>query len=412
MRFLLLLLSLPWWVSLPVAGGALYLGHVAYLGVIETKTVQEEALRAGPPAPVDLSNFDRAADVGPAQEVNVIGWIDSAHNHRLVERVNGAITSEKYLYMLFGKGDGTASGEVRAAVVLSKAEKDYFISHLDDFVIGRHGDNFLFNFNGAVGAPDGMSSLVNNVIAGQGLTMAGDFFYLDPFLTGREVAFASAEQPLQPGGEVWLGAIALLLIFAANRVLGRSAKSKAVAWPTAMKGAQAGKPANANAVAAQNSEATLSCNIAPDSPLGRIALKCADPACRERARKRRVVARRVVSKAKHKSSRWIFAGATGCALPLVIVFGGRAANLPVDPTAGLVAVPPQVSLYLMPFVLSLVMGVTVALLAKGKGRKRRKVKTSSTGTLSVTAKGITIDPRTKMRCDPFKKLSHEVRKLI
>ncbi|HBZ45701.1 MAG TPA: hypothetical protein DEO85_16995 [Maritimibacter sp.] len=225
MRLVLLLLSLPWWAYVPMAGGVGYLGHVVHEGALETETTRAKALASGPPPVVDLSIFDPDADIGLANEVNVTGWIDPDHNYTLVKRTNGVKTSERYLYMMFGTQDGADAREVKAAIVFDAHEKERFLAQVDDHAIGLHENTYLFNFNGYAKRNNSLSAMVTDAIADEGLTKAEGFVYLTPFLAGRDAALAPQRAPDKERGAIWIAA-AVLLLFGAVRKLASNTTPK------------------------------------------------------------------------------------------------------------------------------------------------------------------------------------------
>lgn len=284
-RLIILFFLLPWWAYVPLAGGVAYLGNEVYKHELQTEAERMAALELGAPDPVDLAVFDEDVHIGPADEVNVIGWINTEYNYTLTKRTNGVKTSERYLYMVFGMSDDPSSQSVRAAIVFDEADRDYFLDHIQDYIVSYQKDDPLFRFGGFARASNAMGSMVREAIDEQGLRRSDDFFYLEPFLAGREVALAAQGAPETARKQIWAIALAIAVLGLAKRVLGWGRKPNAASAPIDPRRAvQVQPPAGANKALdydytfkARRRDVDLSKDIAPDSPLGRIASRGAPP---------------------------------------------------------------------------------------------------------------------------------------
>lgn len=284
MRLIILLFTLPWWLYFPLAGGIFYAGNLLFDQQTQIEAIHAEALTQGIPDPVDLGAYDETLNRNAANEVNVEGWINTEYNYSLVKRRNGIKTSERYMYLLFGLEDGPDTRAVKAAIVLSPAEKETFLNALDSFITGElHGD-YTFQFNGFARDYDNMSGMVGDAIAEQGLTKDGDFFYLEPFLDGREAALTPVlNGPENTRSSVRLAALLAALYGIARRFLRSGPKPATATEPDPMEATRSYSPkapGGANkaydydyAFAAKQRDVGLSQNVSPDSPLGRIAMR-------------------------------------------------------------------------------------------------------------------------------------------
>ena len=190
-RLIALLMFLPWWAYIPASLGVVWLGETAYRQALESEAEKAAALEGGMPAPVDLGGFERARDVHLGDEVHVTGWIDPELNYELVKRKNGIPVSTRYMFMIFGAGDAPGAGTVRAALMLSEAERDAFLDHIDDYVVGlTDAGDYLFGFNGFASTSATLSTMGTDAIAEQGREKSAEFVYIAPFFEGREAALA------------------------------------------------------------------------------------------------------------------------------------------------------------------------------------------------------------------------------
>jgi hypothetical protein len=284
-RLIILFFTLPWWAYIPLAGGVAYLGQEVYSHELRHEAARAVALDLGAPEPVDLSAFTANLHVGPAQEVNVFGWINTDYNYTLTKRRNGVKTSERYLFMVFGAADEATSRTVRAAIVFSERDRNHFVENLNSYVSAYRGDTPLFNFGGFARTSDAMGAMVSDAIAEQGLRKADDFFYLEPFLAGREAALSAQGAPEDLRKQIWAAALAIALLGIAKRVFGWGRKpdnaTRAIDPRTAV---QVQAPGGANKAhdydyvfKAKARDVELSSDIRPDSPLGRLAHRSVTP---------------------------------------------------------------------------------------------------------------------------------------
>ncbi|MZR15468.1 hypothetical protein GQE99_20855 [Maritimibacter sp. DP07] len=280
-RLIVLFFFLPWWAYVPMAGGVGYLGHALYTDALEVQAAREAALTIGAPDRVDLSAFDPARHVGPADEVSLTGWINTDYNYELLSHADGVPGAPRYLYMLFGLGDDAGSRAVRAAIVLTQEEKDRFVATMSDRVLSFRGTDPVLSLGGFAKSGDFMSGLVSQAIAEQGLTKADGFFYLSPFLEGRAVALAADGAAEKQRMQVWLVAAALALLGLTKKFTkpGRAATaSRKTRARIQVQGGANKKMDTEDMLTTETPDAPLSRTIAPDSPLGRLAARTAPAA--------------------------------------------------------------------------------------------------------------------------------------
>lgn len=283
MRLVLLLLALPWWVFFLFAGASFYFGEDVHDFVVQDEADRAAALAAAPPRPVDLEAFSLERDVALAREVQVTGWIDTEHNYILESRSGGHIV-EEYVYMLFGTDEGPEAREVRAVIILHEDDIDTFFDNIDSFIIGEMpfgDDDPIFQFNGRAMefVPGGHEA--SDAILSEGLTKSDDFFYLVPFLEGREAGLHRTGLSAEEYKLLFRFAGVAFLILAAAKKLLRGRQQKAKETPDPMEATRAYSPqapGGANkaldydyAFKGKPRDVELSKHVTPDSPLGRIA---------------------------------------------------------------------------------------------------------------------------------------------
>lgn len=291
-RLFILLLVLPWWAYFPLAGGVGYLAEMSYRGALAEQAEKAAALAEAPPPVVDLSTLRRDADIHAADEVHVRGRIDTDRNYELIKRTNGVRTGTRFMYMMFGSQDVPGAQVVRAAMVLTKAQRDAFVDRIDDFMVAEIEGRPVFDLNGFGELTGTYAALAYDAIGEQGLKRSDDFIFVEPFLEGRAAALAPKGVPMKTRGNGWLIALGVALFGVVRWYLKR-----ATAGPrTPGDGHDAGPISGPGQPAVP-----LAKSIAPNSPLGRIAARRAPPEAQQPARARvasgNVAVRRVVPRA-------------------------------------------------------------------------------------------------------------------
>lgn len=197
-RLFILILAAPFWLHFILAAGAAYLG----METLKSSNARIEArialMQQPQPAEVPIADFTSDAKYKIPVEVNVWAQIATDHNIRLVQKRNGIKTSERLLYVLF---DADAPADVklaRGAIVLHPNELDTFAN----WVVDRAIDGGGFGAAGPILAIPGLrdypsqSSHATEAMEKRGIKKADGFFYIKPFLKGREagLAFKPSEQ--------------------------------------------------------------------------------------------------------------------------------------------------------------------------------------------------------------------------
>ena len=127
MRLVFAVFRLPFWVFLAAAGGIFYLGELAHRDTLAQNQEMARALAGKPPETVDLADFSRTMNTGPADEISVRGIINPDYNYELTKRRKGA-DKTRYMFVVFDAADPADSKMARGALVLTEDEKDKFVN--------------------------------------------------------------------------------------------------------------------------------------------------------------------------------------------------------------------------------------------------------------------------------------------
>lgn len=259
-RLLVILFALPWWAFMPLSAGVGWLSVGAYNRALLAEAEQVEALTMAAPEAVDLGVYDPESDLHKADEVHVTGWIDFDLNYELIKKTNGVTTGRRYMMVLFGAEDAKGRSPARAAMVMTKAQKEAFLERIETYIVDERAQGLVFGFNGFAHRSDAYSTLAVDALRDEGVSRADDFFYLEPFFDGRAAALSPKGAPLSTLLFGMTIAVAVFLIGFAKKVLGGKPERRSADAIKDMAG-------EATPVATEPHSYDM------DTPLGRIAAK-------------------------------------------------------------------------------------------------------------------------------------------
>lgn len=276
MRGMVALLFAPWWVFLILAGGIFWLAEEMYKDELQTQAERKQAL-AGPPPPLtDLSDFTRATGIGPANEVNISGWINPDYNFHLTKQLKRS-SDERFMYVLFGKSDGPETKQARAVILMREERKESFVAELQSYTdlaaSLAHGHAYM-KFNGYGQQSVYMDGLVDKAFKKRGLTKSPDFIFVEPFWNGREAALGKEMDP--EGTRIFLWQVAgVLVLLGVLKLIARMTRRKPKAdlfdaGPIASAGKKPVAPVRAAPQMTARTTAQPSQAARPGSPIDRI----------------------------------------------------------------------------------------------------------------------------------------------
>lgn len=177
-------------IQFALAGLLVWMAMSTEQTAAERKAAYAAMLAAAPPPTVDVGTLGPDATPRIPDEVSVRAQLALDSNIRLVRSKNGVKTSERLLYVLM---DPDADGDetvVRAAMVLMPGQ-------IDDFAAFVTEQSVDFGTRGPVLEVAGLqvdsaeSSQARKAMAENGMTVAPGFYFIDPFLKGREAALGA-----------------------------------------------------------------------------------------------------------------------------------------------------------------------------------------------------------------------------
>lgn len=269
-----LFFRLPFWMYLVMAVCFGYMTEQMVVHDRKKEAERAEALKQEPPQVVDLSAYDPSSNKTLADEVTVSGWINTEHNTELTKSKNGITTGTRYMFVMAGQGDSEGSKIARAVIILTEAERDFFAENSGQFLSGLLPQGFEMTFNGRATSSTSFSDVARKAMKEQGVTRAENFFYLEPFLHGREAALAPDANGGQHIRTFGYGVAGVLVLLSLSKIMLRRNNKRPQARDSFAQG-----PIVSTGVDPQPRTAAHTA-YAKDSPLGRLAdaksLRCSE----------------------------------------------------------------------------------------------------------------------------------------
>jgi len=189
------ILTFPYWVFFLIAPAVVYFGDDLYRQAAQRDRDRAALLMQPPPAPIDLSALDPAADIGPSREVNVIAAVRAGTVPPVTLDLGGTRFGARQPVLLYGAGEDPETAPVRAAMLLTPGDAAFFEAYPDRFLRDPSDLREIYKFGGMVTEAPLYGSRARKALAEAGLHPAETFFFLNPFLFGREGALAPAYDP-------------------------------------------------------------------------------------------------------------------------------------------------------------------------------------------------------------------------
>ncbi|MGL4236448.1 hypothetical protein [Tabrizicola sp.] len=194
-------------LGLLIAAGSAYL----LFALVGGNGENARALEAGQPAPVAIETFTKAKDIHFAREVHVSGRINQEHTYELVERDGTSIRQTRHMFVLFAESDPEDSKVARAVILIDEGQFASLQAQAPGLSLSTAPGSVDAVVNGRYEWIAGLSGLAKDALEKDGLSMAPEFIFIEPWSRNREADLA----PLTP--EVYYipavgGAIGLILL--------------------------------------------------------------------------------------------------------------------------------------------------------------------------------------------------------
>ncbi|CAN5299911.1 hypothetical protein BH10PSE14_BH10PSE14_16460 [soil metagenome] len=198
-----LLFGLPWWAYVLASPLILAGGVFGYFTDQDAEAAKMLARHRPPPAAVAIEKFDPAHNVGPANEIVLVGQLDMAKAMELTETKNGR---EIHRWTVAAIYPATATDTTQPA--LGAMVKDGAMSdrELAGFVVGDGAFGPVMKLDGLQATDFSAQEAVRKTIEGK-VAMASSPVLIDPFEKGRKAGLAASDS-----GKIFAGVVAVIAL--------------------------------------------------------------------------------------------------------------------------------------------------------------------------------------------------------
>ena len=204
-----LLFSLPYWVYFILSAFAVLLAYQMYTFQAKDIAERAEALKVGPPAIVELADFNKAEHAGPADEVFVRAQLDTSMSYELTLTKKGTVKRRAHMLPLYPVG-ATSTEEPPAALLFDESDEldeDALFAVMVD--VGEVGP--IIELNGLLVHAGKLNKNITGAFEEQNRAYKSGVPLIDPFLGLRTETLS--EEKLAAVDMLYLfGGVALFLL--------------------------------------------------------------------------------------------------------------------------------------------------------------------------------------------------------
>lgn len=224
MNLVLLAFRGPFWVQLLLAAGIVWAGFAIQEQNAERAASRAALLASPPPETIPVAEVRGKTGSVPV-EVSVRAQVALDHNVRLVRRTNFVKTGENLLYILVDPEAGKDVKIARAGIVIDPDQLDSFAEFILQHSVAFGAAGPVIEIGG-LRSSEAHASHAKEAIGERGLTLGPDFFFVEPFIAGREASLAAI--PSRSANDIWpFFAVAAAFVAVALYKLSRRGNSRA-----------------------------------------------------------------------------------------------------------------------------------------------------------------------------------------
>ncbi len=176
------------WVQFILAAGLVWLGFFIQTDENNRQAARAALLEKAPPATVSIADTHPGAPSRVPVELSLTAQIATDHNTRLVTKTNFIKTGESQLFVLI---DPTGDPNIaRAAIVIDPDDRDAFVQWVIENTSALGSDQPITTINGLL-EHSSDASHAREAMQNQGMTIADDLFFIEPFFKGRDAALTA-----------------------------------------------------------------------------------------------------------------------------------------------------------------------------------------------------------------------------
>jgi hypothetical protein len=220
----------PYWVLFIAAASMALFGFTTQQKDVAYAAARKELFEQAPPATIPITAFSTDAPKDMPVELSVSAQVALDHNTRLVRKTNSVTTGEDLMYVLVDPASGADINVAHGAIVIDPDNLGAFIEWMSQNTTSFGAAGPVVTFAG-LRAMQHNSSHAYSAMNKQGMTIAPDFVFIEPFIAGREATLSTP--PAKRAQVVWAiyGFAGLLALVGLAKFKSRSAPKVAPANP-------------------------------------------------------------------------------------------------------------------------------------------------------------------------------------
>ncbi len=207
----------PFWVQFIAAAGLVWLGWTVQQQDVARAAARAELLQQAPPATIPITAFSSDAPSKTPVELSVTAQVALDHNTRLVRKTNFVKTGEDLFYVLVDPTVGADINLALAGIIIDPDQLDAFTAWMMENATDFGAAGPIVTISG-LRTSEGNASHAYDAMKNQGMTKSPDFFFIEPFIAGREATLAALPTETVQASWVLYGIAGLLALIGVKKL--------------------------------------------------------------------------------------------------------------------------------------------------------------------------------------------------
>lgn len=187
MRNLFQIFRLPAIYLFAIAAVFIYAAWFSYSDITAIEASKASAISDGIPDVVSLSEFDENIHLPAHDEVHIAASINADYNYHLSKQGDPDSYS-RLMFVLFDPTETGTKKTVKSAILIDGRDEDIFFEWIKERVYGEGDLGPVFHINGKAMEKADHSDTAEDAMDKENLVRQDDFFFIEPYLDGREAA--------------------------------------------------------------------------------------------------------------------------------------------------------------------------------------------------------------------------------
>lgn len=180
----------PFWIQFALAAGLAWLGWTVQQQDLTQAAARAALINQTPPATISVTEFSTEAASNVPVELSLTALVALDHNTRLITKTNFIKTGEDLFYVLVDPADGADITVAQAGIVIDPDQLDAFTEWLLQNTTDFAAAGPIATISG-LRTSQSNSSHAYDAMKNQGMTVAPDFFFIEPFTAGRAATLSA-----------------------------------------------------------------------------------------------------------------------------------------------------------------------------------------------------------------------------